>query len=186
MSNPIPTETILRVSDLQQNQPTAFSLKPSGEDLAALASELQLSAIKKLVFEGDLRAVGAADWELRATLGVTVVQPCVVTLDPVTTRIDETVERRFLKDMPVFDADEEEVEMPEDENAEPLQSTIDLTAVMHESLALLVPQFPRADGAQLKKTAFTEPGKAAMTDEDARPFAGLAALRAQLSNKEDE
>ncbi|MGB1722615.1 MAG: DUF177 domain-containing protein, partial [Paracoccaceae bacterium] len=44
---------------------------------------------------------------------------------------------------------------------------------------------PRAHGADLGEAVFTEPGKAAMRDEDTRPFAGLAALREQLEDKEN-
>ncbi|CUH51938.1 YceD family protein [Shimia marina] len=179
-------QTSLRVADLPQNRPTAFEIKPDTEALTTLAAELDIQQIKKLVFTGEVRAFGASDWELKGQLGATVVQPCVVTLSPVTTRLDEPVERRFLKTVPEFSSDEEEVEMPDDENAEPLQSHIDLNAVLQEALALLIPQFPRAQGAQLKESVFTEAGKKAMTDEDARPFAGLSALRDQLTAKDDE
>ncbi len=147
---------------------------------------LGLTALRKVVFTGEIRGHGKDDWELIGSLGATVVQPCVVTLEPVTTRIDEKVERRFLAQMPELSEDDEEVEMPEDENSEPLGTHIDLAAILHETLALYIPQFPRAEGAELQDAVFTEAGKKAMTDEDVRPFAGLAALRDQLGSKEDE
>lgn len=187
MSSSASPSTVFRVADLQQNRPTTFDLRPNSQELSALAEALELSSLRKVVFSGEIRAHGKSDWELVGKLGATAVQPCVVTLEPVTTRIDEPVERRFLARMPdLDDDDEEEVEMPEDENAEPLDSHIDVNAILHEALALNLPQFPRAEGAELKDAVFTEAGKKAMTDEDARPFAGLAALRDQLGSKEDE
>jgi hypothetical protein len=86
-----------------------------------------------------------------------VVQPCVVTLAPVTTRIEEKVERRFRADLPE-PAPGAEVEMPEDDALEPLPETLDLGRVLIEALALAVPEYPRADGASLGEAVFTEPG----------------------------
>ena len=150
--------------------------------MAALADELALSALRKLTFEGVLRPMGAADWLLEGRLGATVVQPCVVTLDPVTTRIDVDVHRSFLAD---YRAPEEpEAEMPEDDTTEPLGQWIDPAVVMVEALALAVPDYPRKDDAALGQLVYTEPGQAPMTDEDARPFAGLAELKARL-DKDD-
>ncbi len=79
------------------------------------------------------------DWRLEAKLGATVVQPCVVTAEPVTTRIDDPVTRRYLAQMPEPQGDE--VEMPEDDSAEPLPDVLDLSAVMAEALALALPLY---------------------------------------------
>ncbi len=175
-----------RVAKLSQNAPTPFSLLPEKPVLDTLARDLGLSALRKLRFEGEIRSFGKADWILTGHLGATVVQPCVVTLDPVTTRIETDVERRFLADMAMPDEEEDtELEMHEDENAEPLGSHIDPVAVMEEALALAMPLYPRVDGAEMSETVFTEPGKVAMRDEDARPFAGLAGLRDKLADKGD-
>jgi uncharacterized metal-binding protein YceD (DUF177 family) len=111
-------------------------------------------------------------------LGATVVQPCGVTLEPVTTRIEEPVLRRFLPGLP--DPVAGEAELPEDVDAEPLGATIDPAAVMAEALALALPAFPRAPGAELGEAVFTAPGTAPMRAEDAKPLAGLAALRDRL------
>jgi uncharacterized metal-binding protein YceD (DUF177 family) len=186
MSQNAPSATTYRVADLPQNRPTVFEIRPPAETLAGLAADLDLIAIKKLTFSGEIHSFGKNDWELVGTLGATVSQPCVVTLDPVITRIDENIERRFLANMPDLITEDNEVEMPEDEDAEPLKSEIDLLLVIQEALALNIPQFPRAAGAELKESVFTEAGKKAMTDEDARPFAGLAALRNSLSAKDGE
>ena len=172
----------LRVADLPQNRATAFALAPDDDRLAALARDLGLDGLRKLRFEGEIATDGKTDWRLDARLGATVVQPCVVTLAPVTTRIDESVTRRFLARMPDEGLDSDEVEMPEDETIDRLGPVIDLDAVMTEALALALPLYPRADGAALDRVQFTEPGRQAMTDEDARPFAGLKSLRDRLEN----
>ena len=170
--------TAFRVANLPQNSATAFDIQPGADALAALARELGLTGLRKLRFTGELRARGKRDWQLKARLGATVIQDCVVTLEPVTTRIDQDIERIYLARFE--EPEETEVEMPEDERSEPLGTHIDPATVMVEALALHIPAYPRKDGAELGEAVFAEDGVTPMRDEDTRPFAGLAALRGQL------
>jgi uncharacterized metal-binding protein YceD (DUF177 family) len=171
----------MRLSDLTTGRATPFSLLPNAPERKAIADALGIVAIKKLKFEGTLTPQGRSDWTLQAKLGATVVQDCVVTLDPVTTRIDEGISRQYVADFTVSDA--AEVEMDEDDTTEELPSTIDLVAVMMEALSLALPAFPRAADATLGDVQYTEPGQEPMTDDDAKPFAGLRALRDALGKK---
>ena len=181
-ANAPPSKSALRVSELNQNAVIPFALRPDSREMHGIADELGLSALRKLSFEGKVRASGAQDWELTGRLGATVVQPCVVTLEPVTTRIDADVTRVFMA-QPDLPDDEVEAEMPDDETVEALGKWIDPAQVMREALALEAPDYPRKEDASLGKMVYTKPDEAPMTDEDARPFAGLAALKDQL-NKE--
>ncbi|MGR3711742.1 MAG: YceD family protein [Shimia sp.] len=185
MQNPSEKGSVFQVRALTHNQPTPFALRPTKAELASTASELDLIELRKATLEGKITASGKNDWTLTARLGATVVQLCVVTLAPVTSRIDVDISRHFLAKMPELGEDEE-IEMPDDENAELLGAEIDVFAVLFEALALNLPLFPRAEGAELQEVAFTEPGKKAMTDEDARPFASLAALKNKLEASDDE
>lgn len=162
-------------------QPTAFEIVPDAPARRALAEALGLLDLRKLRLSGEVAASGGRDWLLTATLGATVVQPCVVTLDPVTTRIDEPVTRRYTPDERV-PAPGEEVEMPEDDTLEPLPEVLDLHALLAEALALALPQFPRSEGAELGTVRAAPKGVIPMTDDEARPFAGLAALRDRLDS----
>ncbi|KIC42980.1 50S ribosomal protein L34 [Ruegeria sp. ANG-R] len=175
-------QTSLRVADLPQNAPTPFELRPTSSVLDAIKQDLGLLGLRKLSFVGELRAQGKRDWTLTGKLGATVIQPCVITLEPVTTRIDTPVTRVFLADW--TDPDEPEFEIPEGDETEPLGAEIDPALVMVEALSLALPQYPRKDGAELAQADYTEPGKQALTDEDVKPFAGLAGLRDAM--KKDE
>lgn len=165
-----------RAADLARRAELAFDLAPEPEALAALARRLGILGLRKLRFAGRLRPEGRRDWRLEATLGATVVQPCVLTLAPVTTRIDETVVRRYLAD---WDEPEpgSEIEMPQDDTTEPLGGSIDPTLVMEEALALALPLYPRAEGAEFGEAVFGAPGVAPLTDDAVRPFAALARLK---------
>lgn len=183
MSRTPPSPTALRVADLPQNAQTPFALRPDTDTLRAIAETLDLQALRKLSFEGTIKALGKTDWQLDGRLGATVVQPCVVTLAPVTTRIDTDITRLFVRDY--VEPEEPEAEMPEDDRTESLGAWIDPGAVLLEALALEVPEYPRADGAELGEMVHTEPGQAPMTDADARPFAGLADFKQKLEDDQD-
>ena len=137
---------------------------------------LCIPMIRKLRFEGRLQPEGKCDWRLEGVLGATVVQDCVATLAPVTTRIEETIVRRYLSDsspLPTGD----EIQMPDDETAEDLPVDLDLWEVLMEALALALPPYPHKPGLALVDETFTPPGKPPMDNDDTKPFAGLAALR---------
>ncbi|MCB1331506.1 MAG: DUF177 domain-containing protein [Maritimibacter sp.] len=170
---------ILRVADLARGRSRSIEIRPDDAARERIAAELGLSELRKLRLDGDLVPLGQRDWRFVGQLGATVVQPCVVTLAPVVTRIEEPVGRSFVAGWEPPQGDE--VELPEDVDTEPLGTAIDLGAMMVEALALALPAWPRAEGADLDEAVFTEPGKAPMTDDDAKPFAGLAALRDKLS-----
>ena len=99
-----------------------------------------------------------------------MVQTCVITQVPVTTRIDTPVTRLFLRKIPVIEA--AETEMPDDDTVETLTPELDPGAVMAEALSIALPDYPRADGARIPD-AYSDPG----SDERPNPFAALAALR---------
>ena len=168
-----PWSHIVRLDD-SGRAPRAFDLAPPAEVRAKLSDSLAILGLRKLAFKGQLVPEGKRDWRLEGDLGATAVQACVVTLVPVTTRIDEAVERRYVAEPPETPAGDE-IEMPDD-SVEPLPAALDIGAVMAEALALALPAWPRAEGADLGEQVFAEPGKQPMKDEDARPFAGLKGL----------
>lgn len=174
MAPEAPDSTRLRLADLPRRKVTRFAVAPGPAALAALADDLGLSALRKLRLEGELVPEGRRDWALKGRLGATVVQPCVVTLAPVTTRIEAPVERIYQAGW--VEPEAEEAESPEDDRVEALPEVLDLAALMAEALALALPLYPRAEGAELGTVIHTEPGAAPLTDEAARPFAGLKGL----------
>jgi len=176
---PLPQE-ILRLAELPKGAERSFEIVPETAVLRTIARELDISGLRKLRFEGKLLPEGKRDWRIEANWAATVTQPCVVTLEPVTTRIDAPILRRYLSEM--RDPDLEEVEMPEDDLSEPLPATLDLIEVMIEALALHLPLYPRADGQEPAQIEAIPPGAEPISEEAVKPFAGLAGLRDKLGN----
>ncbi|HQU68291.1 MAG TPA: DUF177 domain-containing protein [Albidovulum sp.] len=173
----------LRLSDLSARKPTRFALTPGADERAAIAAELGILGIEALGFRGALTPRGRQDWTLEADLAARVVQACVVTTEPVATDLAEKVVRSYVADLP--EAEGEEVEMPEDDSIESLPATLDLAAVMAEALALALPQYPRAPGAEFAGLDHAGEGVDALTDESVKPFAGLSDLLKKAPGKDD-
>ncbi len=183
----LPTHPI-RFADLPTRKRTHFTIEPDSDARKAIARTIGVLQVKKLRFDGALIPTGKRDWRIEATLGATVSQACVITLDPVTTRIDEAITRSYISDFDKRDdtSDDTEIEMIEDDTTDPLPETLDLIDVIAEALVLTMPTYPRKVGIEAELVGVTEPGKSVMTDEDARPFARLAAMRAAATKKDGD
>ncbi|ODM44028.1 YceD family protein [Cereibacter johrii] len=177
----LPLSCPFRVAALSANRPTRFRVEPDAEVQGLVAALLGISAVRGMSFKGEIRPMGKRDFELEGRLAATVVQPCSVTLAPVTTRIEEAVSRHYLANYTVPEGDE--VEIPEDDS-EPLPEVIDAGAVAVEALALALPLYPRAPGAELDAASFAPPGAAPLSDTDLKPFASLAELRRRMGGDE--
>jgi uncharacterized metal-binding protein YceD (DUF177 family) len=184
MADPLPVSMPLRTATLGGRKPTRFDFRPDAAQRDALALVLGISAIPALRFKGEVRPLGRSDLVLEALLDATVVQPCVISLAPVTTQIHETVLRKYLRDYAL--PEEDEAEMSEDDTSEPLPDSIDPGAVMTEALALALPDYPRAPGAVHGEVAVAPPGAMPLRDADLKPFAGLADLAKRLSGGSGE
>ena len=174
----------LRVTELPNKRTSRYEVLPDAKVRLEIMLALNLIELRKLRFSVEIEPMGKKGWHLSADLGATVVQACVVTTDPVMTRIDDVVARRFVVDWQRPEGGDE-FEMPADDTIEELSDIIDIGEIMVEALALALPQYPKVKGAELSEAVFTQPGNVPMKDEDARPFAGLKALREGLT-KNDE
>ncbi|MFT4715014.1 MAG: uncharacterized metal-binding protein YceD (DUF177 family) [Paracoccaceae bacterium] len=153
-----------------------FDISPTVEERARIAADLGILKLRKVRLQGVLSSVDKSDWQLVSKLGATVEQACVVTNEPVVTRIDIDISRLYLaefQDEPVSS----ENEFNGRDDVEALDSQVDLGALLIESLALNLPDYPRAPGAELEESQFSPPGTKPIDETETKPFASLAALR---------
>jgi len=168
---------------LSLRRPTRFDYAPDRAASVELARSLGLLGLYQLRFHGEIAPDGRGEFLLTGSLSADVSQACVVTLDPVDSRVRETVTRRFVTDLPEPAADE--VEMAPDDTIEPLPEMIDIAEIAIEALMLALPLYPRAPGATLGEMIHAEAGVTPLADGDLKPFAGLAALAGRLVAKPD-
>jgi len=145
-------------------------------NLPAIAELLKVTAVsgvggtlKAVRFRGGIRVEGQVQ--------ATIVQPCVVTLEPVTQAIDEPYDRIFLpasqvpRREPVAGA-EVLVDLDQDELPDHFEgSDVDLTDSVLETIALAIDPYPRAPGASLDDLG------ADLLDREESPFASLKTLK---------
>jgi uncharacterized metal-binding protein YceD (DUF177 family) len=177
----------LRTGGIGPGKPRTFDFSADALQRTALASDLGLLELRVLRLLGEVNATGRDEILLTATLKADADQPCVVTLAPVRTRIDEPVRRRYVAGLAEPEGDE--IEMPEDDGLEPMPDEIDLAALATEALALALPLYPRAPGAELGEMVHAPAGAAPLTDAALKPFAGLASLAERLgpaTRRDDE
>lgn len=145
------------------------------QELAAVADRLGLPAIERLeahaVLSRDGQKVTVAG-RLKAALD----QACVATGDPVPAHVDEAFALRFVPE-PRGSSGDEEVELGEEDLDTIFHdgSAIDLGGAIADTLALSLDPYPRSAGAD---AALKEAG--VLTEEEASPFAALAALKEKL------
>ena len=166
---------LIAVEGIAPDKIRTEEVSASPEECADLAQRLELRRLESLSATLSVRRVsGGNAVRINGHLSARVVQACVVTTEPVATDLAETVGRLYVADLPAIEGDE--IEMPEDDRVEALPAVVDLGAVMTEALSLALPLYPRREGAEFDGLQVAEPGTDPLTDEAAKPFAGLADL----------
>ena len=140
-----------------------------------IADRLGLLSLDRLEAHAVLSRDGQrvdAKGRLKASLG----QACVATGEPVPAHMDEPFELRFIPEPRGGGADEE-IELGQDDLDTIFHdgSAIDLGGAIADTLALSLDPYPRSAGAE---AALKEAG--VLTEEEASPFAALAALKNKL------
>ena len=140
-----------------------------------VAARLGLLALDRFEAHAALSRDGD---RLRATgrLKAAVQQACVATGEPVPAHIDEPFELLFVPEPAAGKADDE-IELGEGDLDTVFHdgSAVDLGGAVADTLALALDPYPRSAGAD---AALKEAG--VMTEEEAGPFAALAALKEKL------
>ena len=146
--------------------------------------KLYLLSIKKVSLVGKLSPLSLNEWSLKAQLRATVKQKCVISFKPVQTTVNETINRTF---SPL--ASENTMKMEEDDGTSPVifddslqefNDEIDLMEIIFEELIIILPLYPKFEGAELGSYTVTEPGVRPLNDENLKPFAQLSEFKDKL------
>jgi len=177
-------ETQLRFSEINQSKPFEFHLTLSSDKVSELIRRLDLLNIKKVSLVGKLSPLSLNEWSLKAELRATVKQKCVISFKPVQTIVNETINRTFSSL-----ASENTMNMAEDDGTSPVifddslqkfNDEIDLIDIIFEELTIILPLYPKFEGAELGSYTVTEPGVKPLNDENLKPFAQLSEYKDKL------
>ncbi|MFK7903154.1 MAG: DUF177 domain-containing protein [Nitratireductor sp.] len=162
---------------------SGFSVKfeASEEECQKVAIEADLLEVKSLKVDLLFRRWRRDGIELKGRIYANVVQPCVITLEPVPSSFVEEVEHTFLPEgsklaKPRLNEDGEMVLDPDGADIPDLFAgkKLDVWEIILEHLLLGLDPFPRSEGADLSKVA----GKNVEVDaaDKTSPFAQLSKL----------
>jgi len=179
-----------------------LEIEADAEARKALAQRYDLIAVESLTARMQVRPLGARRGinraEVRGHFEATVIQTCVVTLEPLTRTVADDITLRF-SDEETTGADASasraiDIDPLADDGGDPPEGlengTIDVGAVVAEALGLALDPYPRAEGAALEGDPVADTATAAETDasvdQDSAtqvgPFAALAALKTDRDN----
>lgn len=151
------------------------TIEATGEQRDAIAELLGLVALTSFKVSFRLISRGLRKFKLTGQLTADVVQNCVVTLDPLPSRIEEEFDIEFwpLVDVERLESGEgsDDMEVPVD-GPEPLPETglIDVGQIAYELLASALDPYPRKPGAEF---SWQENNNEDSDGEGNKPFANL-------------
>lgn len=153
-----------------------LDLVADAEERAAVAERLGLMSLDRLDAHAILRRDGTTV-HCSGRVKATLEQRCVASGDPIPVRVDEAFDLRFVPELKTAGGDEE-FELGADELDTLFHDgqAIDLGAAIADSLALGLDPYPRSPNAE---QALRQAG--VISEEEAGPFAALAALKQKLS-----
>ena len=158
-------DTRIEVETLPVKGPYRGTLVMTAAELTALADRFGFNAVASLDVRLEIARVGPDAWDVKGRLQAQIVQPCIVTGDPVPETVDFAIEERYVR---AADEDDEIVVGLED--SEPLvDGCIELGEMVAQSLALAANAWPR--------TADAPDEFKAGNVEEAHPFASLGSLK---------
>ena len=178
--------SLVRFSEINQSKPFDFHLILSNQNVAGLVKRLDLLSIKKVSLVGILSPLSINEWSLKAELKATVKQKCVISFKPVQTIVRETINRTFSPAalQNASEADDNGISpVIFDDTLQELNDEIDLAEIIFEELTLILPLYPKIEGAELGSYSVTEPGVQPLNEENIKPFAQLSELKDRLSKK---
>ena len=146
-----------------------FDLRAEEATRAAIARAAGIPEVVDLQAVFDVTRHGPDGLHVVGQVSAAVWQTCVVTLEPVANKVEESIDLLFEPGMARTDSDPDGVEDMPLERPEPLvDGTVDLGAIAVEFLILGIDPYPRQPGAIFRGPTGEEGG--------AGPFAKLAAL----------
>ena len=163
--------------DLPTKTARPLAIEANEAECAAIAESLSLVELKSLTIKAELIPAGEGVWRAAGTLSATVVQSCVVTLKPVTAKVEEPFDRMFSRHAEEDTAIDIDIEYDQDDPPEPLGEGVDIGAIAVETLSLGLDLYPRAPGASFQTICTAPPGVEPLSPEATKPFAGLASLK---------
>jgi uncharacterized metal-binding protein YceD (DUF177 family) len=165
-----PLDWTVRVEDVPERG-FVWRVEATPAERARLVAVLQLTSLPRLIVEGRIDGAAGGVYRLKGRLMADVVQACVVSLDPVSSRVDEPLSIEFRPPAEVGDELATTPDYNVDFDVEPIvRGHLETGRVVYEQFSASLDPYPRASGAGTPIDLVAKPSGAG----DANPFAVLA------------
>jgi len=145
----LPFQRPMRTDQFRKDGQTKFRIAAEPGEYAAIARFLGIDAVERLTLAGFIAPHGKDGWRVHGRLVAKVVQTCVVTLEPIRTRIEELIERAYVPEHRSRHQPEVVLLVDEEDSPDFYTDTIDPAQLAVESLLLSIDPYPRREGAEL-------------------------------------
>lgn len=180
---------IVQLSELG-SAPFKLDVVATDSEQTALCKRLGLDGLRKLKAHVSFALIEKKHVIVSATFSATLVQPCCVTLKPVTTDISADFSITYIENVEEDEGDDEESDDFFEEKADPpeplVNEQIDVGAALVEQLALVIDPFPRVKDAVFEGFVSKSKGVPDSEFEKKNPFAALSQLKAKPKNKKNK
>ena len=164
------------IADLGESAGRAMAAEAGEAERDALARRYGVEAVPALSLEAEIAPWGPEGWRVEGRVRARIAQTCVVTLEPLVSEIDEPLRRWFAPEAALAAA-AARLTAEQRDDLEALGEAIDLGEIAAEAAALAIDPYPRRPGVAFEGRIHGPPEAEPLTDEAARPFAKLAALK---------
>jgi uncharacterized metal-binding protein YceD (DUF177 family) len=171
-----PWSVPVKLSEVSEDGRT-IELAPDATTREAVARFAGVIEVSRLEAGFNLSRIGSDSLRVVGQVSATVVQRCVVTLEPMSSEVEEEVNLVFA---PSADTEAPAKAMQSIEAEEPLEElrhgAVDLGAIATEFLVLGIDPYPRKPGVTFDSPVVDDPA--------GHPFAALAALKTGSGKKD--
>lgn len=156
--------------------PSHYKFDAEPAERAALADRFGLVSLDRFHASFSVRRLRKDLIRVKGHISASLVQACVVTLEPIPAEIAEDVELDF-SEAEADPAEEMDLDAEAADGPEPLSGgMIDLGEVAAEQLGLAIDPYPRKPGAEIPTEWTADPAAAPEPVAKVNPFAALGKL----------
>lgn len=165
------------------NKGLQVKLQPTADERQAMADDLEIVSVETCDVELVFKRWRRDGVSVKGRIVAQIMQECAVTLDPISNRIDEEIDRIFLPEgskllKPRLSSDGELL-IDYDGQDEPESfsgDTLDAWEIALEHFALGIDPFARKEGVEFQTQSSSEDNKDKSENEEKSPFAALQGL----------
>ena len=177
-SNPI--QIVIPLKVLRQTKKFTFQYTSNLKELTELTRILKIEELKAFSFHGQFFQLNENDYMLRASFNATLVQLCIISLNPIRTKISNKINQSYSDE----DNNQKTNHLLIDHDSiekEQIKSEINVGDIMLEALSLEIPLYPKKKNAKFEGITVTESEIKPLDQTLNNPFLSLKKLK--LRNK---